>query len=109
MSTTPSQFEPAGAGSAGGLIVDEPLVDPSAPAQVKARGYWEQVWIRFKRDKVALGSIVFIVLLVISAFPGAWIASTLLGHGPDTGTSFCASSTAGASRWRWRCSRRSAR
>jgi peptide/nickel transport system permease protein len=84
MSTTPSQFEPAGAGGVGGLIVDEPLVDESAPAQIKARGYWEQVWIRFKRDKVALGSIVFIVLLVIAAFPGAWLASKLLGHGPNT-------------------------
>jgi peptide/nickel transport system permease protein len=82
--STPSQFEPAASSAAGGLIVDEPLVDESAPAEIKARGYWEQVWIRFERDKVALGSIVFIVLLVIAAFPGAWLASTLLGHGPDT-------------------------
>jgi peptide/nickel transport system permease protein len=50
---------------------------------VKARGYWEQVWIRFKRDRVALASVFFIVFLVIVAFPGAFIAEKLLGHGPN--------------------------
>jgi peptide/nickel transport system permease protein len=42
------------------------------------------VWIRFKRDKVAVASIFFIVFLVLAAFPGAYIASRLLGHGPNT-------------------------
>ena len=28
---------------------------------VKARSYWEQVWIRFKRDRVAMASGIFIV------------------------------------------------
>ena len=51
--------------------------------QVKARGYWEQVWIRFRRDKVAIASIFFIVFLVFAAFPGAYIAEKLLGHGPN--------------------------
>jgi peptide/nickel transport system permease protein len=50
---------------------------------VKARGYWEQVWRRFRRDRIALGSIFFIGLLVLVCFPGAWLASKLLGHGPD--------------------------
>jgi peptide/nickel transport system permease protein len=42
------------------------------------------VWIRFRRDKVAVASIFFIVFLVLAAFPGAYIASRLLGHGPNT-------------------------
>ena len=79
MSTTPSQLDP----DIGiGVAVDANLADPNAPA-VKARGYWEQVWIRFKRDKVALASVFFIVFLVIVAFPGAYIAEKLLGHGPN--------------------------
>jgi peptide/nickel transport system permease protein len=79
MSTTPSQLDP----DIGiGVSVEADLVDPNAPA-VKARGYWEQVWIRFKRDRVALASVFFIVFLVIVAFPGAFIAEKLLGHGPN--------------------------
>jgi peptide/nickel transport system permease protein len=50
---------------------------------VEARGYWEQVWLRFKRDRVAIGSFCFVVLLVLACFPGAWIAQKLLGHGPN--------------------------
>src|SRR5919198_2257501 len=56
---------------------------------VRARGYWELVWIRFKRDKVALASIVFIVLLIAVAFGGAPLAKHYVGHGPNdifTGT-----------------------
>ena len=51
--------------------------------EIKARGYWDQVWRRFKRDKVALGSIGFLVLLVFISYPGAWIAEQLIGHGPN--------------------------
>jgi ABC-type dipeptide/oligopeptide/nickel transport system permease subunit len=51
--------------------------------EIKARGYWEQVWRRFKRDRVAVGSIFFIVFLILACFPGAWIAEKLLGHGPN--------------------------
>jgi len=51
-------------------------------AQVRARGYWEQVWRRFKRDKVAIGAIGFIIVLIIAAFPGAWFAERQLGHSP---------------------------
>ncbi len=56
---------------------------PGAGTQVKARGYWEQVWRRFKQDRVALASGVFIVFLVLVAFAGAPIAAALLGHGPN--------------------------
>ena len=50
---------------------------------VKARGYWEQVWIRFRRDKVAIAGGVFIILLFLIAFIGAPIAAKVLGHGPN--------------------------
>jgi peptide/nickel transport system permease protein len=52
-------------------------------ADVKARGYWEQVWRRFSRDKVAIASGVFIILLLVAAFAGAPLAEKWLGHGPN--------------------------
>jgi peptide/nickel transport system permease protein len=64
-------------------LLREPPLDPAPVPEVKARGYWEQVWRRFKRDKVALASIVFLVLLVLVCFPGAAIAERQLGHSPD--------------------------
>jgi peptide/nickel transport system permease protein len=51
--------------------------------EVQALGYWESVWRRFKRDKVAIAGGIFIVFLVLAAFAGAPIASHLLGHGPS--------------------------
>src|SRR5438105_6569698 len=50
---------------------------------VRARGYWEQVWIRFRRDHIAIASGVFIVFLFLAAFVGSPIAAKLLGHGPN--------------------------
>jgi ABC-type dipeptide/oligopeptide/nickel transport system permease subunit len=50
---------------------------------VRARGYWEQVWIRFRRDKAAIGGGLFIVFIVLAGFVGAPVAKHLLGHGPD--------------------------
>jgi peptide/nickel transport system permease protein len=63
-----------------GLSVDSSV----APETVKARGYWELVWIRFRRDKVALLSFGVIILLFAGAFGGGPLAAHLLGHGPDT-------------------------
>ncbi len=50
---------------------------------VAARGYWELVWSRFKRDRIALASVVFIVLLFFSSFVLAPIMAHILGHGPN--------------------------
>jgi peptide/nickel transport system permease protein len=75
VSTTASQLEP---------VPTDVVVDAAAPAEVKARGYWEQVWIRFRRDRFAVVSIFVIVFLVLASFPGAYIAEKLLGHGPNT-------------------------
>jgi peptide/nickel transport system permease protein len=50
---------------------------------VEARGYWEQVWRRFRRDKVAIVSGLFVVLLVAAAAVDGPIAQHFLGHGPS--------------------------
>jgi peptide/nickel transport system permease protein len=52
-------------------------------SDVKARGYWEQVWRRFRKDKIAIASGVFIILLILTAFLGAPLAKAWLGHGPN--------------------------
>jgi peptide/nickel transport system permease protein len=51
--------------------------------QIKARGYWEQVWTRFKRDRLAIGGGITIIVLLLGAFIGAPIAKHFLGHGPN--------------------------
>jgi len=61
--------------------VDAP---PSEPEAVKARGYWSLVLARFRRDKLAVASLGFIVFLFLSAFIGGPVAAHLLGHGPNT-------------------------
>jgi peptide/nickel transport system permease protein len=50
---------------------------------VRARGYWELVWMRFKRDRVAIASGIFIIVLILVAFVGAPIAKHFIGHGPN--------------------------
>jgi ABC-type dipeptide/oligopeptide/nickel transport system permease subunit len=59
------------------------LGDLEELGEIKARGYWDQVWRRFQRDRVAIASIGFLVLLVLVCYPGAWIAERLIGHGPN--------------------------
>jgi peptide/nickel transport system permease protein len=56
---------------------------PPASTDVKARGYWELVWIRFRRDKLAIAGGIFIVFMFLVAFVGAPVASSILGHGPN--------------------------
>jgi ABC-type dipeptide/oligopeptide/nickel transport system permease subunit len=65
------------------LVAAEVPPAPPGETQVKARGYWELVWIRFKRDRLALGSIGFIVFLLLAAFVGAPVAAHFLHHGPN--------------------------
>src|SRR6185312_12176662 len=70
-----------GAAAVGGTSVSGE-VEGSGDA-IRARGYWEQAWIRFRRDRVAMASGVVIILIVLVAFIGAPIAAHLLGHGPN--------------------------
>jgi peptide/nickel transport system permease protein len=71
------------AGLGASIAVESGTGLASGETSVRARGYWEQVWRRLRRDKVAIGSFVFIILLVFSAFAGGPIAASLLGHGPN--------------------------
>ncbi len=72
----------AGAGLAGTVAVESGPELGEIQA-VRARGYWEQVWRRFRRDKAAIAGGVFIIFLFLMAFVGAPIAAHLLGHGPN--------------------------
>jgi peptide/nickel transport system permease protein len=71
----------AAAGLAAELAIDSE--SELGAVEVRARGDWEQVWRRFKRDKVAIASGCFIVLLFVTAFAGAPLAKAWLGHGPN--------------------------
>ena len=53
------------------------------PLEPRARGYWELVWSRFKRDRLAFASGIFIVFVLLPCFAGEPLFERLLGHGPD--------------------------
>ncbi len=72
---------PAGAGLPPAAEIA--AVAEDATEQIRARGYWELAWLRFKRDKVAIAGGFTIVFLFLLSFVGAPIARLLLGHGPD--------------------------
>ena len=75
---------PAGGAGLGAAIAAESGTDLGQVEEaVRARGYWELVWRRFRRDKVAIASGIFIILLILVAFGGAPIAKNLVGHGPN--------------------------
>jgi peptide/nickel transport system permease protein len=73
----------SGAAGLGAAVATESGGQLGEGEQVRARGYWELVWRRFRRDKVAIASAVFIVLLIATAFVGAPIAKNAVGHGPN--------------------------
>ena len=56
---------------------------PGGDGQIKARGYWEGVWLLLKKDKIAIAGGAVILLTLASAFVGAPIAAHFLGHGPN--------------------------
>jgi peptide/nickel transport system permease protein len=73
--------------AADAVPIDVAPLDAEA-RHVKARGYWELVWIRFRRDKLALASVGFIILLLLGSFVGAPLAAHFLGHGPNDQSTF---------------------
>src|SRR5689334_22050832 len=81
MSQTEKETLGAGAGLAGAIALETGT--ELGELEVKARGYWEQVWRRFKRDKIAIAGGVMIIFLILAAFIGAPIAKHFLGHGPN--------------------------
>jgi peptide/nickel transport system permease protein len=73
----------SGAGLAAAVAVESGPELGEGIEAVRARGYWEQVWNRFTKDKVAIGGGVTIILILLAGFVGAPIAAHLLGHGPE--------------------------
>ena len=71
----------AGAGLAGAVALESGV--ELGELEVKARGYWEQVWRRFRQDRIAIAGGITIIFLILAAFIGAPIANALLGHGPN--------------------------
>src|SRR5437773_1131978 len=67
----------------GAAIATESGAELGEIEAVRARGYWELVWIRFRRDKIAIMSGIAIVCLILAAFVGAPVAKRVLGHGPN--------------------------
>lgn len=50
-------------------------VPPSTPeAAVHSRGYWAEVWIRYRRRKLAMIALIYVLLLTIAAFAAPMIA-----------------------------------
>src|SRR3954447_4514272 len=67
----------------GATVAAESGTTLGALEDVRARGYWELVWRRFRRDRIAIGSGIFVILLTLVAFVGAPIAKHYIGHGPN--------------------------
>ena len=83
MSTPERELVSSQAGLAAAVAVESGGELGESLEPVRARTYWEQVWIRFRRDKVAIASGVFIIFLVLVAIFGGPIAASVLGHGPN--------------------------
>ena len=94
----------SGAAGLGAAIASETGAELGELEEIRARGYWELVWIRFKRDRVAVASGIFIFLLLFIAFGGAPIAKHFIGHGPSdifTGTQAVSAGQLPAGPWTW--------
>jgi peptide/nickel transport system permease protein len=95
----------SGAAGLGAAIASESGAELGEFHDVRARGYWELVWVRFKRDKVAIASGIFIIILILIAFVGAPVAKHFIGHGPNdifTGTEAVSSTgLLPANPWTW--------
>ena len=59
-------------------MVSEGQLDAPRP-----QGQWALAWRRFRRDRVAVGCGVFLLVLVFAVGPGAPLYEKLVGHGPN--------------------------
>jgi peptide/nickel transport system permease protein len=82
MAASTDDLLPSGAGLAASVAL-ESHGELGELGEIKARGYWEQVWLRLRRDRVSIVGGIFIVALILIAFVGAPIAEGRLGHGPN--------------------------
>jgi ABC-type dipeptide/oligopeptide/nickel transport system permease subunit len=72
----------SGAGLAAAVAIESGPELGEGIEPVRARGYWEQVWIRFRKDKIAIAGGLYVIFLTLAGFIGAPIAAKLVGHGP---------------------------
>jgi peptide/nickel transport system permease protein len=59
-------------------VVSEEQVDAPRP-----QGQWALAWRRFRRDRVAVGCGIFLLVLVFAVGPGAPLYEKVIGHGPN--------------------------
>jgi peptide/nickel transport system permease protein len=59
-------------------VGSEEQVDAPRP-----QGQWALAWRRFKRDRVAVGCGIFLLVLVFAVGPGAPLYEKVVGHGPN--------------------------
>lgn len=64
-------------------VATRPCPAPVDGVAVELYSPWRIAWRRFLRDKVAVASGIFLIFLLLAVFPGAKLASVVLGHGPD--------------------------
>ena len=65
------------------FIAAENVEEHDGGPGIEARGYWAGIWLRLKKDKLALAGGVFIPILFLVAFVGAPVAAHFIGHGPN--------------------------
>jgi peptide/nickel transport system permease protein len=61
----------------------EPVDVTQVESSVEGRSPRQLFWERFKQDKAALGSLVFLVVLLLLAIFAGLISKYLIGHGPN--------------------------
>ena len=83
VATNQPKITPSGGSASGANILAGIDLSTIGEPTVKAKGYWEQVWTRFRRDRVAIAGGIVVVLLFLFSFVAAPIAAQLLGHGPN--------------------------
>jgi peptide/nickel transport system permease protein len=53
------------------------------PAGIAGRSPWQLFWSRFRKDRVAMGALAFLALLILGALLAPVIAKKLIHHGPN--------------------------
>ena len=56
---------------------------PAELGDVRPKGQWALAWRRLRRDRVAVGCGVFLLVLLFAVFPGAPLYEKAVGHGPN--------------------------
>jgi peptide/nickel transport system permease protein len=60
-----------------------PLATPEAQARIEGRSPWQLFWSRFRRDRVAMAGVAFIVILVLAALFAPLFVKFVSHRGPN--------------------------